>query len=130
MEYLPLRPNNWFLLVGRSGQSYSEIYLENLAHARVGHDSSNSFFPFGFPNVACSRVMLGIDNNERDYGFIGSLKGFRLFSNWVSEADVATSSHSYLYWMPNLLLQIIMHSKTDLRNEVDPTVGVLVGEEV
>jgi len=58
-----MRLNNWYLLTLRSGQGGSQLFIENLAHTRIADDDSGSFFPFGFNQLTCSFIYVGIDSD-------------------------------------------------------------------
>ena len=80
--------------------------------------------------LSFTTLHLGIDKEEKKYGFYGNLKMFALFSEYIDDYSVIQKiSHTSIYEEPALLFSFLLFTNDHFLNEVDKTRAILVGEK-
>lgn len=92
-------------------------------------DSTGSFFPFGYGSLSASKVVLGLDPNYQTNGFVGSIRNFKLFSQYYSDSVIWNIQFVYIIPTRYLLIQILMNDVGDFINSAGRSSGYIVGNQ-
>eukprot|EP00347_Sterkiella_histriomuscorum_P001938 403370091 len=114
-----LKYNNWYIILIRAKSDSSSFQLRDLTFTLVNQDTTSQFFPYGKTSLSFDSIVVGIDKDRKNAGFIGNIRNIKLFSGSLTDAISQKIQYSYIIPRRDQKMQILLDDIDNLRNEGD-----------